>query len=142
MDAKEFPHEFIYIYEAGFNLTTMRRKRRYIIDHRAIYQGNVGVTLPFVLPQNGVLHCHANLGPYNTDLTLTFLDRLHNIITAANQRDQMQYIVIWDNVAFHRSALVQSWFHQHTQFTVKYLPPYSPFLKPIEQFFSAWQWKV
>lgn len=23
-----------------------------------------------------------------------------------------------------------------------YLPPYSPFLNPIEEFFSAWSWKV
>ncbi len=82
------------------------------------------------------------LGSYNTDLILTFLDRLHNIITAANQRDQMQYILIWDNVGFHHSALVQNWFHQHPQFTVQYLPPYSPFLNPIEEFFSAWRWKI
>ncbi|KAK6294871.1 hypothetical protein J4Q44_G00340970 [Coregonus suidteri] len=109
-----------------------------------MYQGNVGVTLPFVLPLHrmGVLHRHANLGPYNTDLILTFFDRLHNVITAANQRDQMQYVVVWDNVAFRRSALVQNWFHQHPQFTVQYLPPYSPFLNPIEEFFSAWRWKV
>ncbi len=36
MDAEEVPHEFIYICEAGFNLTTMRRKGKYIIGHRAI----------------------------------------------------------------------------------------------------------
>ncbi len=54
----------------------------------------------------------------------------------------MQYIVIWDNVAFHRSALVQNWFNQHRQFTVQYITPYSSFLNPIEEFFSAWRWKV
>ncbi len=54
----------------------------------------------------------------------------------------MQYIVIWNNVAFHRSALVQNGFHQQPQFAVQYLPPYSPFQNPIEEFFSAWRWKV
>jgi len=54
----------------------------------------------------------------------------------------MQYIVVWDNVAFHRSALTQNWFHQQPQFTVEYLPPHSPFLNPIEEFFSAWWKKV
>lgn len=54
----------------------------------------------------------------------------------------MQYIVTWDNVSFHRSALVQNWFTQHPHFTVLFLPPYSPFLNPIEDFFSAWRWKV
>src|SRR4029434_1286332 len=33
----------------------------------------------------------------------------------------MQYIVIWDNVSIHRSALVQNWFQHHPQFTVLYL---------------------
>ncbi|CAB1440707.1 unnamed protein product [Pleuronectes platessa] len=37
-----------------------------------------------------------------------FFDRLHNIITAVNHMQQMQYIVIWDNVSFYRSALVQN----------------------------------
>ncbi|KAK3561613.1 hypothetical protein QTP86_010689 [Hemibagrus guttatus] len=55
---------------------------------------------------------------------------------------QMRYIVIWDNVSFHRSALVQNWFHDHPQFSLQYLPPYSPFLNPIEEFFSAWRRKV
>ncbi len=29
-----------------------------------------------------------------------------------------------------------------TTVTVQYLPPYSPFLNPIEEFFSAWWWKI
>ena len=49
------------------------------------------------------------MGPYNTPHILTFLDRLHNIVTAVNQMHQMHYTVIWDNVSFHRSALVQNW---------------------------------
>ncbi len=141
MDAEEVPHEFIYIDEAGFNLTTVRRRGRNIIGHRAIVnvpgQRGGNITLCAAITQNRVLHRHAN-----SDLILTFLDRLHNIMTAANQRDQMQYIVVWDNVAFHRSALVQNRFHQHPQFTVQYLPPYFPFLNPIEELFSAWRWKV
>ena len=99
------------------------------------------ITLCAAIIQNGVLHRHAHMGPYNTALILTFLDQLHNI-TAANQIDHMQYIVVWDNVSFHRSALVQNWFQQHPHFTILYLPPYSPFLNPIEEFFSAWRWKV
>lgn len=44
------------------------------------------------ITQNGVLHLQANLVPHNTALILTFFSRLHNIIIAANQTDQMQYI--------------------------------------------------
>ena len=31
---------------------------------------------------------------------------------------------------------------QFPRFSVQYLPPYSPFLNPIEEIFSAWRWKV
>ena len=145
MDGEEIQHEFIYVDEAGFNLTRTRRRGRNIIGHRAIVnvpgQRGGNITLCAAITQNGVLHRHAHMGPYNTALILTFLDQLHNI-TAANQIDHMQYIVVWDNVSFHRSALVQNWFQQHPHFTVLYLPPYSPFLNPIEEFFSAWRWKV
>ena len=54
----------------------------------------------------------------------------------------MQFTVVWDNVSFHRSALVQNWFQHHPQFTILYLPPYSLFLNPIDEFFLAWWWKV
>ncbi len=144
MDGEEIQHEFIYVDEAGFNLTRTRRRGRNIIGHRAIVnvpgQRGGNITLCAAITQNGVLHRHAHMGPYNTALILTFLDQLHNI--AANQIDHMQYFVVWDNVSFHRSALVQNWFQQHPHFTVLYLPPYSPFLNPTEEFFSAWRWKV
>ncbi|XP_034740321.1 keratin, type I cytoskeletal 9-like [Etheostoma cragini] len=145
MDGEEIQHEFIYVDEAGFNLSRTRRRGRNIIGHRAIVnvpgQRGGNITLCAAIKQNGVLHPHAHMGPYNTALILTFLDQLHNI-TAANQIDHMQYIVVWDNVSFHRSALVQNWFQQHPHFTVLYLPPYSSFLNPKEEFFSAWRWKV
>ncbi len=100
------------------------------------------ITICAAITQNGVLHHHANLGPYNASLILAFLHRLHEIVTALNQVDQMRYIVVWDNVSFHRAALVQNWFHEHPEFEVLYLPPSSPFLNRIEEFFSAWRWKV
>ncbi|KAL7839324.1 hypothetical protein SRHO_G00259820 [Serrasalmus rhombeus] len=56
--------------------------------------------------------------------------------------EQPSYVVIWDNVSFHRAALVNDWFTNNPQFVVLHLPPYSPFLNPIEEFFSAWRWKV
>ncbi len=103
MDGEEIQHEFIYVDEAGFNLTRTRRRGRNIIGHRAIVnvpgQRGGNITLCAAITQNGVLHRHAHMGPYNTALILTFLDQLHNI-TAANQIDHMQYIVVWDNVSF------------------------------------------
>ena len=45
MDGEEIQNEFIYVDEAGFNLTRARRWGRNIIGHRAIVEdpGNVEV---------------------------------------------------------------------------------------------------
>ncbi len=43
---------------------------------------------------------------------------------------------------FHHSDVVRQWFAAHDRMLVEYLPPYSPFLNPIEEFFSSWRWKV
>ncbi len=47
-----------------------------------------------------------------------------------------------DNVSFHRALQVREWFNMNQGFINLCLPPYSPFLNPIEGFFSSWRWKV
>ncbi|KAK0136831.1 hypothetical protein N1851_027004 [Merluccius polli] len=131
MDGEEIQHEFIYVDEAGFNLTRTRRRGRNIIGHRAIVnvpgqQWGPPPPCPY-RPLQHSTHTYI-LGPIAQ----------HN----SSKSNQIDHIVVWDNVSFHRSALVQNWFQQHPHFTVLYLPPYSPFLNPIEEFFSAWRWKV
>ncbi|KAI2645113.1 hypothetical protein H4Q32_030897 [Labeo rohita] len=79
MDAEQIQHEFIYVDEAGFNLAKTRRRGRNVIGHRAITnvpgQRGGNITLCAAITKNGVLHHHANLGPYNANLILAFLDR-------------------------------------------------------------------
>ena len=72
---------------------------------------------------------------------ITFLHALHDAVVQDGP-EQPRFVVVWDNVSFHRAALVQNWFTNHDQFEVLYLPPYSPFLNPIEELFSAWRWRV
>ncbi|KAK0140191.1 hypothetical protein N1851_022889 [Merluccius polli] len=93
------------------------------------------------ISQNGVVHHHATIGPYNSAHMIAFLDTLHDILTV-QRPEQTRYVIIWDNVSFHRAALVRNWFTDHPLFMALNLPPYSPFLNPIEEFFSAWRWKV
>ncbi|KAL3980184.1 protein O-mannose beta-1,4-N-acetylglucosaminyltransferase [Sarotherodon galilaeus] len=53
------------------------------------------------------------------------------------------YVIIWDNVRFHRTNQIREWFTTNSDhFLNVCLPPYSPFLNPIEEFFSSWTWKV
>lgn len=52
------------------------------------------------------------------------------------------YVVIWDSVSFHRVALVHDRFIDNLRSSNIFLPSYSTFLNPIEEFFSAQWWKV
>ncbi|XP_039631956.1 uncharacterized protein LOC120543139 [Polypterus senegalus] len=152
MDAHAIPHEFIFIDEAGFNLAKTRRRGRNVIGHRAIIdvpgQRDENIKMCTAISNmHGVLHHHANLGPYNTGHILTFLDRLHNIVIPPERMNdadhaRTRYVVVWDNVSFHHAAPVQNWFADQPLFLVQYLPPFSPFLNPIEEFFSPRWWKV
>ena len=40
--------------------------------------------------------------------TFTFLDALHDAVVQDGP-DQSRFVVVWDNVRFHRAALVQNW---------------------------------
>ncbi|XP_062322268.1 uncharacterized protein LOC134023930 [Osmerus eperlanus] len=149
LEAAEESNTFIYIDEAGFNLSKTRRRGRNIIGQRAIInvpgQRGGNITLCAAINHNGILHHHSIIGPYNTARLLIFLDTLHNTLIPPDQivhAEQPRYVVIWDNVSFHRAALIHNWFTNHPRFLVLPLPPYSPFLNAIEEFFSAWRWKV
>ncbi len=39
-------------------------------------------------------------------------------------------------------SAVRAWFDTHSRMMSLFLGPYSPFLNHIEEFFSAWRWKV
>ncbi|XP_006800340.2 uncharacterized protein LOC102791730 [Neolamprologus brichardi] len=138
LEADAMGHEQIFVDEAGFHLTKTRRRGRNIIGHCAIINvpGQCGGNITMC-----VVHHHATLGPYNTAHIITFLDTF-DMLTNVQRPEQTRYVIIWDNVSFHRSASVRNWFTDHPLFTVLNLPPYSPFLNPIEEFFSAWRWKV
>lgn len=145
IDAAAQPHSFIFIDEAGFSLAKTRRRGRHVIGQRAVVdspgQRGGNITMCAAISLEGVLHRHATLGPYNTAHIVAFLDGLRNAVVQDGP-EETRFVVIWDNVRFHRAALVRDWFASHHDFTDVYLPPYSPFLNPIEEFFSAWRWKV
>lgn len=122
--------------DSGFNLCKARRRGRNIIGHRAIInvpgQHGSNITICAATSQNGAFHRHAL-----SHGILTFLDRLHHLITVNDST--IQHIVIWDKVV---PPLCPD-----PQFTVLYFPPSSPFLNQINlirhaKFFSTLQLKV
>ncbi|XP_073474085.1 uncharacterized protein [Aquarana catesbeiana] len=151
LEGNETSHILVYVDEAGFNLAKGRRRGRNFIGHRATLdvpgQRGGNITMCAAISENGVATHIPSLGPYNTQKLLIFLDRLHLDLIPENERGLIgphlpQYIIVWDNVNFHRGPLIRAWFTAHPRMDMVFLPPYSPFLNPIEEFFSAWRWRV
>ncbi|KAL0153040.1 hypothetical protein M9458_051639 [Cirrhinus mrigala] len=115
------------------------------IGHRATIdtpgQRGANITMCAAISENGVRTHIPHIGPYNTQLLLAFLNALYRDLIPEQERGLVRphlpnYVVVWDNVSFHRTNSVRDWFAAHERITVEFLPPYSPFLNPIEVFFS------
>ncbi|KAL7839610.1 hypothetical protein SRHO_G00262680 [Serrasalmus rhombeus] len=152
---KELRYQYVQVDEAGFNLTKGRRRGRNIIGHRATVditgQQGGNITMCAAISEQGVLTHIPTLGPYSTQHLVTFIDTLYRDLIpdgemALNDRENApnltNYVVIWDNVRFYHSNTIRQWVATHNRMLMLFLPPYSPFLNPIEEFFSAWRWKV
>ncbi|XP_062322158.1 uncharacterized protein LOC134023813 [Osmerus eperlanus] len=148
----EGAHVFIYVDEAGFNLCKVRRRGRNLIGHRATIavpgQRGTNITMCAAISNDGVLCNIPTIGPYNTERLITLLDALHDRLIPPEERGLLRpgmplfVVITWDNVAFHHSRLVNEWFAVHPRMMMQFLPAYTPFFNPIEEFFSAWRWKV
>jgi transposase len=69
-------------------------------------------------------------GYCNTEVVLAWVK--HMLIPSLKQKD----VVIWDNATFHKSNRLAQAFEQ-AGIAVLFLPPYSPDLNPIEQFWAT-----
>jgi hypothetical protein len=109
LEADAVYHELIYVDEAGFNLAKTRGHSRNIVGHRAIINapGQRGGNITMC----AAISHHVILGLYNTAHIITFLDTLHNRLIPDDQGpEQPRYVIVWDNVSFHRAAVVRNWF--------------------------------
>eukprot|EP00063_Salmo_salar_P054314 XP_014029149.1 PREDICTED: uncharacterized protein LOC106586404 [Salmo salar] len=142
LESSEPSHNFVYVDEAGFNLTKCRRRGRNIIGHRATVdlpgQRGGNITMCAAISEHGVLTHIPLIGPYNTQHLLNFLETLYRALIPDDERglfreDLPKYVVICDNVSFHRSNIIRQWFVTHLRMLIEFLPPNSPFLNPIEE---------
>jgi transposase len=73
--------------------------------------------------------------PHNSEDYAEFLNKLIRYL--ANDGIVGAYLVM-DNVRFHKTKLVVNLIESHGHHAI-FLPPYSPFLNPIENLFSQWK---
>src|SRR4029434_9100729 len=103
-------------------------------------RGNVGVTSPFVLPSprmgsSSVMPIWALITQLTSSHFWTDCKTSSLQLTRCTRQSPQDFAVFWDNVSFHRSALVQNWFQHHPQFTIIYLPPGSTVSSPNRRVF-------
>ena len=149
LEGSEIPHTLVFVDEAGFNLAKGRRRGRNIIRHRATVdvpgQRGGNITMCAAISETGVITRIPIIGPYNTQHLMTFLDILYRDLIPENERDLIRhdlpnFVIVWDNVSFHRANVIREWFAVHQRMLMDFIPPYSPFLNPSEEFFS-FLWK-
>jgi transposase len=120
----------IYVDECGFNLWTKRSYGRAKKGSRCFImnEGERGqnLSLCMAIGLSGIVHYKIIIGAYTNATFSEFLTELSEILA-----DAPRYIVM-DNCRIHYNVYLHRQEH-----TMVYLPPYSPFLNPIESAFSA-----
>lgn len=132
--------ELFFLDETGFNLH-VGPQFGYAPKGQAPYvtqPGNRGqnVSVLVCIGTSGVVHWEHINGAYNSDKFVQFLDSLCPLLEEEDLETGRKPILIMDNAVIHKSAAVKLKLESFSQ-EFKYLPPYTPQLNPIEEFFSA-----
>lgn len=119
----------IFIDETGINLSLTRSYGRAPQGKRAVgaVPKNYGqsVTLIGAMSREGILASFCFLGSTDTEAMRVFVREV--LLPMLDPGD----VVIWDNLAVHKTRAVLSEF-ERAEIEVLFLPPYSPDLNPIE----------
>jgi hypothetical protein len=89
LEGNEMTHVLVFVDEVGFNLAKGRRRGRSLIGHRATIS-NVGcnITMRAAISESGVSTHIPHIGPYNTQLLLSFLN---NTLQRPNTRTPKRF---------------------------------------------------
>lgn len=132
-------NELVFIDESGINLWCKRSRGRSFRGERAVRVVNgrrgYNLTMTFAVSHlNGLVHHDLQSGAMTCDSFKQFLENL----TTRLSRD-VTYTFIFDNAPAHRRA---SDANLPGNITLRWLPPYSPFLNIVENCFSMWKSRV
>ncbi|CAG8796814.1 7312_t:CDS:2, partial [Cetraspora pellucida] len=124
--------DMVYIDETGFNLhlSTLRGRARHgqPAIRKVVNNRRKNISVIAAINEDGVLHYKSILGSVNEEILTTFINELNDIIPSGK-------FLVMDNVRFHRTDVIKEAI-ENTIHEIFYLPPYSPFLNPIENCFS------
>ena len=129
----------VYLDESGFQYVMRRNYGRSVLGKRAnvivpkIRSKNISLCASIGL--EGVLFFEIMDRPYNGEHFSQFIDQLLAALEALNKHE---ITIVMDSVRFHKGSeiaeIIQAKGHR-----LMFLPPYSPFLNPIEEVFAKWK---
>ncbi len=131
--------KMIFVDETGFNVS-MRRGRGW-----SKVNTPANTTVPSIrtrnfsvcaaITSNGPLHHEILSQAYNTRCFLNFISDLMRILRQGNMGS---CVIIMDNASIHKNPSIKD-LVEYNGHRLLFLPPYSPFLNPIENCFSKWK---
>ncbi|XP_065670352.1 uncharacterized protein LOC136088977 [Hydra vulgaris] len=129
-------NNLVFLDETGFNLHTSKQYGYSIKNTKCFVTvpANRGknVSLMAAITVNGILSFKIVDGAYNGDIFCDFITNNLRPYFLTNPH----FVLVLDNCAFHRRRDVIDLLGQ-SNVSVYFLPPYSPQLNPIEEYFSC-----
>jgi len=128
----------IFVDEVGFNISLRSRIGRSLRGTRAVEYvsalRNRNISVCCGMSKTGIVKYVMQTSPFNAisftafiDILLDHFEQIHGVCC-----------IIMDNVPFHKCNSVKNAIESRGH-SVLLLPPYSPFMNPIENMFSKWK---
>ncbi|KAF7685336.1 hypothetical protein CDIK_3915, partial [Cucumispora dikerogammari] len=93
------------------------------------------VSICCAMNRNGILYYQSQTTAFNTKFFGNFID---NLSVKLQDLNIVCVVLICDNVSFHKVLFIRQKI-EDLGYELRFLPPYSLFLNPIENMFSKWK---
>lgn len=128
-------NNLIFVDETGFNLHLAPRRGYSPINQKCFINvpnsKGTNVSLLCAISVHGIVAWAIKIGPFDSEAFRNFI--INEMPVLSNGENK---ILIMDNAAIHKTATVRDALMEK-RYLFKFLPPYSPQLNPIEEFFSC-----
>jgi len=131
--------DILFLDEFGCNISMRHTRGRSLTGSRAVCTvpalRSRNVSVCATMSVNGILKYQVENRAFNSDI---FLKYMQNLCDTLKEKNMKGCVIVMDNVPFHKCKNIRE-FVELNGHMIMLLPPYSPFLNPIENLFSKWK---
>jgi hypothetical protein len=131
--------KFFFLNEVGFCYTMpLQRGHSFRGQHANIQMPTIhsrNNSVVAAMAWNSLLYYRIQNRAYNTEYFGSLIGELCTILDASSMSNM---VLVMDNVPFHQSTSIHN-ICEARGHIILYIPPYTPFLNPIENLFSKWK---